>query len=756
MVENQQGLVRYSRPESSLSWPAAITTRTVDPRQLSINDIWHTLAKRKSLILNFAAFVLCAALAYILFKTPMYEGVARLHIDPTRSTSLGLDADDDKDRPTSTDVEGRIKTEVAIIQSDTVALQVMKSLQLYADPHFAGKYAIRAPINSLAELTPTQRRRFLERFEDNLTVKTIPATQIVEISFRSSDPVLATNVANSIIDEYLQRNLAARVQGTAQVSQWVLEQMQEIRSNTTAAQNKLAAFQKDNDMLGTDESDNIVTDRLKQLNEELTQAEADRIVKEGRYRLASPSNAELINSLVPNTSLQVLRTQEADLRTQYAQLSSKFGSGYPKLHEIQDELSQVQTAITAEGENVKTRLGNEYSAAAKSESLIRNDFEQQKAEAFKLNEHVSQYAILKHEVEAGQQLYDTLQLKLKAAGITSGLASSFVDVIDRAQVPDKPVEPRKVLDLALGLAGGLLGGVLLGLVRDSFDDTIRNSQEMEAVAALPELVSVPFLPALAKKRGPERKETGPFFPSAPAFSPIAFREPDSPGIEAYRALCSAILQTNSQNSTKVLVITSATPGEGKSTVSCNLATALAQRGRKVLLVDADLRSTSIRSHLGLARSSLTAMCGALGVEHPRYQPVPSLPGLNLLPAGIRPDDPTGVLDSARMQELLAAWREEYDNIIIDTPPVLLFADALVLAAQADNSILVTRSGVSRSKSVLLARDLLARSGARILGFVLNAVRHPDYYYGYPETYGPQYGNPKSESGSEARAKRGGL
>jgi succinoglycan biosynthesis transport protein ExoP len=728
-VENLQSLVKYTRPDLSLRMPAAIENRSVAPHQLSIVDICRILAKRKALILTFAAIVLGAVAAYTFLKTPMYEGVARLQIDPTRSTSLGLD--DGKDKVESSEVDGRIKTEVAIIQSDTVAMEVMKALQLYADPNFAGKDTIRTLIKDLAELTPPQRRRLLERFKDDLTVKTIPATQIVEIGFRSPDPVLATNVANSIIDEYLQRNLAARVKGTAQVSQWVLGQMQEIRANTTAAQDKLAVFQKENNLLGTDESDNIVTDRLKQLNEELTQAEADRIVKEGRFRLANPGNAELIGSLTPSTTLQVLRTQEADLRAQYAQLSAKFGSGYPKLRELQEEIAHVETAINAEGENIKTRLANEYDAAAKSESMIRRQFEQQKAEAYKLNEHVAQYAILKHEVEAGQQLYDTLQLNLTTAGITSGLASSFVDVIDRAQVPDKPVEPKKGLYLALGLGGGLFGGLLLGLIRDSFDDTIRTSEELEAVAAMPELVSVPFLSALAKKNRKELKSARSLFSLGSSFSPMPHRDPNSPGVESFRALCSIILLSSSQNLMKTLVITSATPGEGKSTVSFNLATALAQRGKKVLLVDADLRSFSVRSQLGAVCPTLGSMCMAGGPDHPRYRPIANLPNLNVVPAGFRPTDPTELLDSLRMQELMTAWRAEYDHIIIDTPPVLPFADALVLAARADGVILVARSDMSRASALLRAREVLARSGANILGLVLNAVRSREYYYEYP-------------------------
>jgi succinoglycan biosynthesis transport protein ExoP len=734
-VENQQGLIKYPYAEAVLSSPTAIEHRAIAPQQLSVADICRTVARRKALILGFTAFVLCAVLAYIFLKTPMYEGVARVQIDPTRSTSLGLQ--DDKDRMASTDVDGRIKTEVSIIQSETVALQVLKSLHLYADPSFAGKDTVRTPINDLSELTPQQRRKLLERFKDDLTVKTVPATQIVEISFRSSDPAQATNAANSIIDEYLQRNLDTRVHGTAQVSQWVLEQMKEIRAHTTAAQEKLAAFQRDNNMLGTDESDNIVTDRLKQLNEELTQAEADRIVKEGRFRLANPKNAELIGSLAPTPTLQALRTQEADLKAQYSQMSAKFGSGYPKLRELEEEITQLENSIKAEDENIKNHLANEFDAASKSETLIRNQFEQQKAEAYKLDEHVAQYAILKHEVEAGQQLYDTVQLNLKTAGITSGLASSFVDVVDRAQVPDKPVEPKKALYLALGLGGGLFGGLLLGLVRDSFDDTITTTQDLESLAALPQLISIPFVPSLAKKNSAEANLGRSLFSPGAPLSPKPLQDSNSPGRESYRALCSIIMLSSMQESIKTLVVTSAIPGEGKSTVSSNLAIALAQRGKKVLLVDGDLRKVSTRSPMEVC-PSLSTMCQPGGPDHPRYQPIPNLPKLNVVPAGVHVLDPTELLDSPRMQELMKAWAAEYDHIIIDTPPVLPYADALVLAARADGVILVVRSGMSRAGALLRASDVLQRSGAKIRGLVLNACREREYYYEYPQIEKPRF------------------
>ena len=733
-MKKQQGLARYERNELSTRGPQpGFERHAVSQQQLSFADIVRTIARRKVPIICFAAMIFFAAGAYAFLKTPLYEGVARLQIDPTRSSNLGL-TDSDRPASASTDASSHVGTEVAIIQSETVERQVMESLRLYSNPKFAGKDVAGASITSLSQLGPSQRQRLFAIFDNDLTVKVVPNTQVVEIRFRSSDPTLAKDTANSVIDQYMQRNFHARVDGTAQISQWLSTEMEDIQANTTAAQQKLANFQKANNLLGADESNNIVTDRLKQLNEELTQAEADRIIKEGRYRLALTSNPELIAAVVPSTTLQVLRTQQADLQAQYAQLSSKFGDGYPKLLELQSQLDHLNSSIQSEGGNIEKRLANEYDAAAKAERMIRNDFERQKTDAYKLNKNAAQYSNLRHQVDSGQQLYDTLQLKLKEADIASGLNSSFVGIVDRAQMPDKPVEPRKVLDLGLGLGAGLFGGLLLGFVLDSFDDTIHSSLEIESVTAMMELTSVPLF-ANSNPREQKRLGSGGSVTSSSKFDPILAREPNCPGAEAYRSLGSLIL-LSMETPPKVLVVTSAVPGEGKSTVSSNLATTLAQRGRRVLLVDADLRCSSFQPLNGL-KPSLSAMFANDPTEkYARYQPLANLPNLHMVPVGFRPADPTGILDSARMQELMSTWREEYDHVIVDTPPVLPFADALALAARADGVILVTRSDVSQTKALLRARDVLSRSGANILGFVLNAVRRPEYFKAYPAYYQP--------------------
>lgn len=750
LEKNNRSIIKRVRSEPPATSAAKFEPLPFTETQFSIGDMWRIVVRWKFAILSFAVIVFSLVAAYTFSQTPIYEAVARLQIDPSRSSDLGLD---DVEKSTNVDIDGRLKTEVDVIQSNTVATQVLQSLALYANPEFADEDTVRTANAQLSQFTPSLRMRLLDRLRDNLLVKVVPDTQVIEIRFRNPDPAIAANVANSVIDQYTQLNFQTRVNSTLQVSQWLSNQMDEIRAATTAAQQKLADFQRQTNLIGTDENDNIVTERLKQLNEELTQAEADRIIKEEHYQLARSGNPELIASTDPSSTLQVLHSQQADLQAQYSQLAAKFGNGYPKLGELASQLASTNSAIDAEDKRIETRFANEYDAAAKAEGMIRGDFEKQTAKAYQLNESVAQYSTLKHEVESGQQLYDTLQLKLKEANVTSGLRSSYIRVVDRAEEPNKPVSPKKTTDLALGLGGGLFGGLLLALVLDSFDDTVRTSDELESVTSLPELGSIPFVPTL-KGRDLKRLGITGDAESDLGFGPVSVMESDSLGGEAYRALCSMILLSSVSPAPKVVLVTSAMAGEGKSTVSCNLGIALAQRGQRVLIVDADLRCSSIHVQLGRMPGLSTMLANGSNL-HLLYRPFAHLQNLQVVPAGYPPAMPAEVLASGEMQQLINTWSAEYDHVIIDTPPLLPFADALILSTFADGVILVTRSGVSRNKALLRAKDLLSRTRANTLGFVLNAVRRPEYYYKYPDKY-KSLGNSHDDHGrngkSSARAE----
>jgi capsular exopolysaccharide synthesis family protein len=697
--------------------------------ELSLLEIWRTLFKRKLVVFGVLAATMLLVGAYTLHKTPLYEGVARIEIDPNRAPNLGLE-DLIQEKLSSSDSSSVLQTEVRILQSDAVATQVMNQVD-WPDKKGYGRGTGQTMVS---QLSPILREKMIDRFRNNLKVQVVPNTQIVELRFRDPDPKLATNVTNAFVDAYIERNFKTRYQSTMQVSDWLSKQMDDLRTRAAEAQDKLAEFQKRNNILGADENDNIVTDKLRQLNQQLTDAEADRIVKEARHRLASSGNPELIASVVPSSTLQVLRTQQADLKQQFAQLTTKFGSGYPKVREMQGQLDRIDNEISDEVKTLGQRIDDEYLASEKTQDMLRSRFDAQKQQAFQLNESAAQYALLRHEVESSRELYDSLQVKLKEAGVTAGLSSTNVTVVDRADIPGKPVEPKVPLNLALGLLGGLVGGVSLAFVLESLDDSITTSEEVEAVAALPALCSIPMI-----QNGTLRPVRGalPGIEANNGHDLITIRKPNSGAAEAYRSLRSSILLTSIDEPPKLIVVTSAFPQEGKTTTSANTAVALAQRGGRVLLVDADMRRSSLYKKFGMDQTiGLSTVLQGGSVDEAITTPLAELPNLHVLPAGPIPVAPAELLASLRMRTLLRKWTQEFEHVVIDTPPVFPVTDALILASQADAVLLVVRSGVTRKKALLRMRDVLQRANAPIIGVALNGVNmRLEHYYAGSYRYG---------------------
>ncbi len=447
------------------------------------------LRRRKLLILGCCVACLLLASLYILLKSPRYEATARIEVSPAGTNSLGLDQMASRVLSPS-DPTIQLQSAVTILQSSTIAFAVMKQLNMAERKDFAGPWVQRAGL-SFADLPPDVRDGLLLRFRKSLIVEVVPKTDIIAVQFRAKDAALAADVVNSMVGRYTERNFRSSYESATLVSTWLSKQMDDLKIKAGESQQKLANLQKERGLIGGDETDNIVTEKLKQVDEQLTVAESDRIVKEARYRIAASGNPELIASTVPEPTLEVLRSQQAQLRVDYARLSTKFGEGYPKLAELGNEIAQVDRAIQSELNNLSQRYKNEYLAAANTEGMLRANFEKQKQKAFDLNQGAAQYAILKHEVEATQDLYETLQLKLKQAGVVAGLASANIAVVEPGQLPSRPVDPRPGLDLMLGLGVGLGLGVVTAVGLEALDTTIRTSEEAESASALPSLAVIP-------------------------------------------------------------------------------------------------------------------------------------------------------------------------------------------------------------------------------------------------------------------------
>jgi len=685
---------------------------------------------RRHLRLIAACTVVCLLLAggYLLVKAPQFEAGAQIEVRPAGSNSLGLDEMAAKlFSPAEANTE--LQSAVQVLQSNTIALEVMQQLHLAQRSEFAGGWR-QDDGTAVESLRPEVRDHLLAKFRKGLSVSVVPKTDIVTVRFKARNPELSAAVVNAVIGTYTERKIRTSYDSAMQVSNWLSGQMDDLKRKASESQEKLAELQRTTGLIGADETSNIVTDKLKQLDEQLTAAQSDRVVKEARYRIATSGNPELLASAAPDPTLQLLRTQEAELRLQYTQLSTKFGNGYPKLAEVTAQIAKVDQAIDVELNKLSERYKNDYLAAADAEKTLRAAFEEQKQKAFDLNHGAAQYAMLKHEVDTTRDLYETLQRKLKEAGISAGLASANIGLVDAAQVPSAPIEPRVPVVLGLGLGAGLMLGTLGAVALEAMDTTIRSGEEAEALCELPTLATIP---RMGGERGlglpwPHVVENG------REWSVIAQQQPYSMAAESYRTLRSSLLLGTS-GQTKVLVITSAMPSEGKTLTAVNCATVLAQQGSRVLLVDGDLRRSSLHRTLGdrkepglgdLLERRCTPEEAAVEVE--------DIPRLAVVSSGMAVPYPAEALASEEMAEALRGWREKYDHVVIDTPPVAMVTDAVVLAAQADAVLLVAMASGTTRQALRRTRDLLVRANAHIAGVVMNGV-DPRYESSYYRGYG---------------------
>lgn len=723
--------------------PGNPPTSSPVPQSLTVTpgDISKVIFKRKWVILVLTLVGAAVGLYHAETTVPRYEATSQVLIELGGSGNLGLNNVSSQnfmfDEP-----DLMFQTQVQIMRSDAVALDAIKMLDLYHTPPYSSVFG-KNPYNG--HLTPEQRETLVGMFQGSTKVSVVPDTALVNVSFQSPNPELAKDAANALVQAYMQRDLQARYEGSTRISKWLASQLSGLKQQTESNQRDLSDYvQKHNIVSAGPQGGSLVLDSLETVNQQLAEAKADRIVKEARYKMAQTRNPELLVSVAPGTILGSLRQQQADMMVQRAQLQSKFGPDYPKVQELNRQLSSVQSDIDTEITNLTKRFAEEYHTALQTENLLQSRLDALKKTAYKENQSAAQFAILKHNAEAAGELYSALELRLQEAGITSGLNSNNVDVIDEATVPSTPVLPIKRLDILIGFAGGLLAGFILAFVLETMDDTLRTSEDSEAISHLPTLAVVPHFPL--KKVAPVETR-----PGVPKVLPdlVSYLEPQSIGAEAYRTLRSAILLSAVDREPRLLLITSAFAEEGKSTTAANLAISFAQRQEKVLLVDADLRRGTTHLKFGIPNTAglSTMLAKESGVE--AYQhPLPELPWLTVLARGPIAPNPGEILASRAMEDLLEHWRTEYDRVILDASPVLAVSDSLGLAPQCDNVMVLVRSGVTRRKALLKTRDWLRRAGARITGIVVNDVnlRLENYYtyskrygYAYESNYGAGYG-----------------
>lgn len=708
-------------------------------RDSALEACLHILRRRKLMVMGVLAITMgLVGYASVFLMKPKYTATARIAFYRENTDVLGLK--DVRDiLPEDSDYTVSLDTQVRILSSDTLALATIQELRLDKNPSFnpmaAGETATSQ--SAILDLEPARREALLRTFHDQLSISKAKNTRVIEISYKSKDPRLAAEIANTLARVYREHNFKTRFESTMQTSKWLTQQLSELHGKVEASQQQLISYQSQHGILGLDDKQNIVTSRLDDLNRELTVAEADRIQKEVGYRLALSASPDLVAKDDSDGLLNKLRTQEGTLKTQLAQLRIQYGPANPKVLEVSNEVKETEDQIAGEIKHISHRLNNQYSLALDREKMLRTALAKQKDEATKFNQSTIEYTLLKRDVDANRQLYDGLLQRLREAEVSAGLRSSNIQIVDVAQVPAVPSEPNVPRNIALGVFLGLGGGVVLALLRERMDRTLRSMQQIRTLSPLPMLGVIPVGTANSLKSSKSQKQLG----AAPTvalrslpspFQMIVDLQPTSLVAEAYRTVLNSVLMSGN-TPPRTIMLTSSVTQEGKTSTSINLSIALARQGKRVLLVDTDLRRPSVARAMGLSlKEGWTSFLYAHRntpdwVDMAKAEldllivPVPGIPNLSLLPAG--PADPAQaeMLSPEIMRKLIAEWRLKYDHIIIDTPPVLLASDAVRLSVAADSVILVVRSGYTTEEAFRRSQDLLQHVGANVTGCVLNAA-----------------------------------
>jgi exopolysaccharide transport family protein len=732
----------------------------------SLRDYFRILMKRKWMIASIIVGIVGAVAVASLHQTKVYEAMCRIVVNKADSNLVMF-----KDSQPVIDYsdQGDLDTETRILQSDFMALQVIRQLNLDQLPEYGGS-SEQKQVNLAPDPLQSDSRRvsaLLGAFHGHLHVGVIQNTRIIEIRYTSTSPELAAKVVNTLAATYVEQNFKTKFESTMQASDWLSKQLVDLQMKVELSQEKLVRYQIEHQIIGGDEKDNIITEKLAELNRQVTLAEMDRMMKEAVYQQTQSGDPnEIAAAILADTStggavasalIDKLREQEVAIKVQIADLGTQFGPSYPKVIQLNNQAKEVDNQLHSEMDKAIDHLKGQYLAALQRENMLKESFNKQALENNKLNESAIQYSILKRDLDSNRTLYEGLLEKLKEAGVTAGLRSNNFRIIDPARVPTGPSEPNIPRNLAFALLLGVVSGVGLAFVLENMDNTVRTPEQATAISGLPSLGMIPMgsKPSALGAAGKRLALT----PSREAVETVSQVRPQSQIAESYRALRTSLLLSNLGAPPKVIMVTSARPQEGKTTTSINTAIVLAQKGVRVLLIDADLRRPSVHKTLGMGpRSGLSNVLTGSATLQQTIVPSAILPNLFILPAGMPPPNPAELLASTNMRDLIDEMREHYDHIVIDTPPTLSVTDAVVLSPRADATILVIRSGQTTKPALRRARDVLTQVNAHVAGVLLNAVdlTSPDYYYyyEYQGKYGYYYQEDPPEGGKDAESQVG--
>ena len=708
----------------------------------------RSIAKKRWVIVLLTLLVGAITTLVVYSMTPVYRSTATLYIEPSKEKVVSIE-----------EVYGgisgnreHIQTQLEILKSRELAEKLVQRLKLATNPAIDPRQkppALNLPIHLRdwipAGWLPQQPPMSAEALNNaavgevmrHLDVQLVRLSFLIKVSFESTDKNLAAKVANTMADVYIENDLESRLQMTQKASSWLAEHIKGLRANLDASARALQQFR---DKEGIIDAKGVALGISSQLTTETTAmvaahqkvAELENSYRQVQAVLKGQSRAKLdsIPAVLRSPSVIPLKTAEAEAERKLAELSNRYGANHPKIIAAKSDLRVARENTRKVVDSVVASITREYEVAKATEQTMQASLNKSKAEIQDMSRKEFQLASLQRDVQTNQQLYDLFVNRAKETGATSDLQSAIARVVDPAIVSDNPVKPKKARIIAISLVIGLMLGIMLALLLEYLDNTVRSGEDVAIKLEVPLLGILPWVPG---KHAQFELQRGFLKNFHPAFS------------EAVRTLRTGIMMSALDHPHKVVLVTSSVPEEGKTSVSMNLAFALAQV-KRTCLIDADMRRPSVYKVMG-GEANMPGLSNLVADTEPVSKCVyEHESGLFYIPSGPVPPNPSELLSSKRFADVMAKLESMFDVILIDSPPVQLVSDATILAGVANALVFVVRADSTAYQVALGALEQLKKGKAQLLGVVLNRldVEKSERYYGYGKyfSYGGKYNHYK--------------
>lgn len=735
----------------------------------SLRDYWIVIYKYRWTILAFLLPIALIAALSLWWMTPMYTATATLHIEDRSPNVMGVP---ETFTPGKATVPQYYQTQLNLLRSRSLAARVIQDLGLAHDPRFEAdtggllgwvRRSLRQGVKSVAAwvleigLVKSLQERFLsvgevpqpqptifelgtspdliERYLERLVITLVEESQLVRVAFSSMNPSFSKDVVNAHVSTYIRTSLQTRFELTAEARQFLEEKLTELKAKIEKSEEDLNRFRKTHAIVALDKGENFIVERLKGINNDLTQARSRRIELESLYRIVQQRDNQPLSQIIDNQLIRQMKEQISALEIEKARQATIFKPTYAGVVSLQQQIDQAKGRVDQEVRQIVRSIASDYAAAKARESALSDEMERQRRAALDLREKAVEAAVLEREAESNRLLYENVLKRTKETDLSGTVPVSNVRMVDRADIPLLPDNSKGKRMLLLSVVVGLLGGVGLAFVRYYLDNTLKTPEDVRRFLRAPTLGLVPDVKRLDKRvnglgNGKRPSLLGGTLASqrGEETALAVSRHPYSVVAESYQTICTALLFSLPERPPRTILITSSQPKEGKTATAINIAVTMARNSGPVLLIDADLRNGCCHKLLGLENGSgLTDVLTGNGAA-PDLIKQTSIPKLDFLSRGKISPNPAQLLGSDKMRETLDALETSYAFIVIDSAPLLPINDTPLLSTKVDGVVLVIKSQEVSNHVVRQARERLAYVKARFLGVVLNSIdlRSPEY------------------------------